>query len=138
MKNFDIQSIQLPVGHNEAFDYIANRHNLPAWANAFATVSATGALLRTPMGEVDITLDVESDKANGVVDWIMKFPDGNVGKACSRVVSVDENNSIYSFTLFAPPVPLEQLEGALNAQSKILAGELVALKGILAQNAIAA
>ena len=48
-------------------------------------------------------------------------------KAFSRIT---ENgvNSIYSFVLLAPPVPLEQLEGTLSIQKKLLAEELIKLK----------
>ena len=35
--------------------------------------------------------------------------------------------SIYTFVLEAPPAPLEELEGALAAQSRILANELSGL-----------
>jgi hypothetical protein len=33
--------------------------------------------------------------------------------------------------LMAPPVPLEALEGALDAQRRTLAGELIRLKAVL-------
>lgn len=128
---YDIQSIELPVNYHVAYDYIANPHNLPEWANAFASVTGNKAVLRTPNGEVPIQLDVQANNKLGVVDWIMTFPDGSVGKACSRLTSMGEDSCIYAFTLFAPPVPLEQLEGALAEQSKILASELVKLKGIV-------
>ena len=38
---------------------------------------------------------------------------------------------IYSFVLHAPPVPLERLEGALDAQRIALREELAELKGLL-------
>jgi hypothetical protein len=41
---------------------------------------------------------------------------------------------IYSFVLTAPPLPLEQLEGALAAQSRILGEELERLRRILEAN----
>ncbi len=37
---------------------------------------------------------------------------------------------IYSFVLHAPPVPLEQLEGALDAQRVTLQKELATLKSL--------
>ena len=137
MKKFDVQSIQLPVSQTIAFNYIADRYNLPAWTNAFSDVSATTAILKTPAGEVNIDLEVVADESTGIVDWIMKFPDASLAKACSRVLSIDDSNCSYTFTLFAPPVPLSELEGTLNQQSKILADELVALQTIL-QNKVAA
>lgn len=131
MKKFNVQGIQLPVSQNAAFDYIADRYNLPAWPHAFAEVSADNAVLKTPTGEVNIQMDIYAEKQSGIIDWMLKFPDGSQAKACSRVISLDDETCVYSFTLFAPPMPLSELEGALNEQSKILTEELAALQGIL-------
>jgi hypothetical protein len=54
-----------------------------------------------------------------------------VARAYSRVVAKDKECSLYSFLLMAPPVPLEQVEGALDAQSQILREELRKLGSIL-------
>jgi hypothetical protein len=40
---------------------------------------------------------------------------------------------LYSFVLLAPPVPLEQVEGALAEQAKVLRQELAALEERLAR-----
>lgn len=77
----------------------------------------------TPNGELKIGLETVVLKTLGTIDWIMTMPDGSVGKAFSRV-SENGENSIYTFILLAPPVPLEQLEGALEAQKVLLAKEL--------------
>ena len=53
----------------------------------------------------------------GTVDWRLEFPDGTVGLAQSRVTETTRGTCIYSFVLHAPPVALEQIEGALEAQS---------------------
>ena len=61
----------------------------------------------------------------------MTFPDGSVATAFSRVVEIDATSCVYSFVLTPPPVPLEQLEGALEAQSRTLAEELARLKQVV-------
>jgi hypothetical protein len=76
-------------------------------------------------------LAVQAARDQGTVDWIMTFPDGSVAQAYSRVVVAGPERSLYSFILMAPPVPLEQLEGALEAQSQILREELAKLRAIL-------
>ena len=48
------------------------------------------------------------------------FPDGSVGLAQSRVTETTRGTCIYSFVLHAPPVALEQVEGALEAQRATL------------------
>lgn len=131
MKRFVLQGIELPVPMNTAFEYIADPANLPVWTNAFAEIDGSQATLRTPEGEVDITLRVESSPTTGTVDWYMTFPDGSVGTAFSRVVPLEGERCSYSFVLTPPPVPLEEIEGALDAQAEILAEELDRLVEIL-------
>ena len=104
---------------------------LPEWTQFFASVARKRALVRTPNGEVEIDLEVHASAENGTVDWYMAFPDGSTAVAYSRVVELNHDKCAYSFILTPPPVPLEQLEGALNMQSKILTEELTKLKGIL-------
>lgn len=131
MKNFDVQGIDLFVPREKAFSFIADPAQLPIWTSAFASVAKGRAVMRTPSGEIDIELGVQASAEHGTVDWRMTFPDGSVATAFSRVVEIDRENCVYSFVLTPPPVPLEQLEGALEAQSRTLAEELRTLKRIL-------
>ena len=61
----------------------------------------------------------------------MTFPDGSVGRAFSRLVD-HGGRSLFTFVLLAPPVPLEQVEGALAEQSRTLREELRTLQQKLA------
>ncbi|SHO58758.1 SRPBCC family protein [Vibrio quintilis] len=129
---YDVQHTGLNVPASQAFSYIADPQKLPQWTNAFVSVDEHGhATLVTPEGQVDILLDVVSDPDTGTIDWIMHFPDGSTGTAYSRVIRLTADTCAYSFTLTPPPVQLEQLEGALAAQSEILAQELLRLKAQL-------
>lgn len=129
-KNFDVQSIGINAAPNVVFEFIAKPENLPLWTNAFSSADQASAIMVTPAGEMNIELETLISKSEGTIDWIMGMPDGSKGKAYSRVTD-NNGNAIYSFVLLAPPVPLEQLEGALADQKATLAKELVALKGIL-------
>lgn len=131
MKTFDVQGIELRVPRAQAFAYIADPARLPAWTSAFASVADGRALLRTPAGEVEIGLGVDASAEHGTVDWRMSFPDGSVASAYSRLVETGSDACVFSFVLTPPPVPLEQLEGALEAQSRTLAEELRTLKRVL-------
>lgn len=131
MKNFDVQAISLNVSQQLAFGFIADAKRLPEWAQAFASVTDKKALMRTPNGVVEIDLDVRASAENGTVDWYMTFPDGSIAVAYSRIVELNRDSCVYSFILTPPPVPLEQIEDALEMQSKTLANELAKLKGIL-------
>lgn len=131
MKTFDVQGINLQVPQKRAFSYIADQAQLPQWTSAFASVTNGKAVLRTPNGEVEIGLAVRSSEEQGTIDWLMTFPDSSVATAFSRVVKLDAKSCAYTFVLTPPPVPLELLEGALEAQSRTLAEELQKLKKIL-------
>jgi len=131
MKRFDVQGIDLQATSRRAFSYIADPIHLPQWTSAFASVANGRAVMRTPNGEVEIDLVVQSSEEQGTIDWLMTFPDGSVATAFSRVVKLDSKSCAFAFVLTPPPVPLEQLEGALAAQSRTLAEELQNLKRIL-------
>jgi hypothetical protein len=131
MKHFDVQGIDLDVPQGKALAFIADPAQLPRWTNAFASVAPGRAVMRTPGGEIMIDLAVATSPEHGTVDWRMTFPDRSVATAFSRVVEVNRDRCIFSFVLTPPPVPLEQLEGALEAQSRTLTEELKKLKDIL-------
>ena len=56
-----------------------------------------------------------------------------IHRAQSRVTETTRGTSIFSFVLHAPPVALELVEGALEAQKATLRSELAALKTLLEQ-----
>src|SRR5215510_6576405 len=126
MRTFDVQSIELDVPFADAFRYLASPATLPEWTHAFTAVNAPNATMATPRGRVQVGLRVDASEAHGTIDWTITFPDGATAKAMSRLVAHGEK-TIYTFVLEAPPVPLEELEGTLAQQSRILANELQTL-----------
>jgi hypothetical protein len=133
MKTFDVQSVEIKAPFEKTFEFIRRAESLPDWTSAFESVGDGRAVMRTPAGSVTIALSVQSSRAQGTVDWLMTFPDGSVAKAFSRIIDNGPNSSIYSFVLTPPPVPLEQLEGALEQQSQILREELIRLQRLIGQ-----
>ena len=131
MKMFDVQAIEIEAKAAKVFEFVSEPRNLPRWAHAFKAADGERARLQTPGGAVDVHLETRAHAPAGTVDWLLKFADGTVGAAQSRVTETARGTSIYSFVLHAPPVPLEQLEGALDVQRAMLAKELVQLKAIL-------
>src|SRR5438128_5791223 len=126
-----IRSIEIMAPYEKAFAFIADPKNLPAWAEAFETTDRDTARLRTPNGTASIALKVTAAQDAGTIDWTMTFEDGTVGRAMSRLTRADSNNLVYSFVLNAPPVPLEQLEGVLEEQTRTLEKELATLKRVV-------
>ena len=131
MKTFDVQSVGIDARRSRVFEFVAEPSNLPKWAKAFRSADTHSAQLETSEGTVAIRLKTDARRDAGTVDWMMTFPDGSVGTAYARVTPDGENRSVFSFVLMAPPVPLEAVEGALDAQRKILTEELARLKRIL-------
>jgi hypothetical protein len=125
------ESIHLQAEYERAFRYIADARNLPEWTHAFKSVRDGKAIMTTPTGSVQISLDVKASLEAGTIDWRMIFPDGSAASAYSRLVREPDRGCVYGFVLLAPPVPLAQLEGALNQQAEILREELRKLKGLL-------
>ncbi len=128
MRDFDVQTIEIRAPFELVFRYIADPGTLPEWTHAFRSVAAGRANFVTSKGSVEVGLEVRASTESGTIDWIMTFPDGSLGRAFSRVVGIGADRTLYSFILPAPPVPLEQLEGALAEQAKILSEELATLR----------
>lgn len=131
MRMFDVQGIEINAPSERVFDFLREPANLPKWAHAFVSAESGRARLQTPAGAIDVGLDVAANRATGVVDWRLEFPDGNVGIAQSRVTETTRRTCIYSFVLHAPPVALELVEGALDVQRAALTSELATLKALM-------
>ena len=131
MRTYDVQGVEIATACATLFEFVSNPRNLPRWAHAFEYADAERARLATPAGRVEIGLRTDSNASAGTVDWRLEFPDGTVGVAQSRVTETTRGTCIYSFVLHAPPVPLEEIEGALEAQSATLRSELATLKELL-------
>jgi hypothetical protein len=133
MKSFDVQTTEIESDFRRAFSYIENPATLPDWTHAFTAVSGGTAMMVTPQGSTPVKLAVKSSIDHGTIDWTIEFPDGSRATAFSRLIDAGNSRSIYSFTLLPPPVPLEQLEGALEQQAKTLQAELANLARILSR-----
>ena len=131
MKMFDVQGVEIQATCQKVFEFVREPGNLPRWAQAFTCAEDGRARLSTPAGAVEVALVVTDNAAAGTVDWRLTFPDGGVGVAQSRVTETTRGTCLYSFVLHAPPVALEQLEGALEAQSVTLRSELATLKSLV-------
>jgi len=128
---YDVQAVEIMAPRQRVFEFVREAGNLPRWTRAFVFAADGRARLETPQGVVDIGLDVSANAETGTVDWRLIFPDGGVGIAQSRVTETTRGTCIYSFVLHAPPVALELVEGALEAQSAILQSELATLKSLM-------
>ena len=130
MTSYNVQGVELEVSFAAAFDFLADPGQWPRWTNAFASVSGDTAVMRTPEGELEVTFQCDASRETGNIDTTLCFPDGTSLTCFTRLVGNDDR-CFYTFVLPAPPAALEELEGGLSEQSKILADELQRAKGIL-------
>ncbi|MEL6255979.1 MAG: SRPBCC family protein [Bacteroidota bacterium] len=131
-KNFEIVSIGINASPDEVFDYVANGKNLPEWTNFFKEVDETSAIIVTSQGELKVSMESVLNKKLGVIDTIIEMPDGSKNHSWSRVTGNKlGNESVFSFTLTAPPLPLDALAKFLAGQKAQLEEELRTLKSIL-------
>ena len=131
MRLFDVQGIEIRAPRDRLFAFVRDPGNLPRWAHAFKSADHERACLETPSGAVEVGLRTDADARAGTVDWRLEFSDKTVAVAQSRVTETTRGTCIYSFVLHAPPVPLEQVEGALERQSAALREELSTLKSLM-------
>jgi hypothetical protein len=128
MRMFDVQAIEIRAPRGKVFEFLRHPANLPLWAHAFKSADDAVAHLETPEGAVDVGLHTLANIEAGTVDWRLEFPDGGVGLAQSRVTETTRGTCIYSFVLHAPPMALELIEGAFEAQRETLRSELRTLQ----------
>lgn len=133
MRAHEVRSIEVIAPYERVFAFIADPQNLPRWAHAFEKVDGASASMRTPNGTAEVALSVRASEQHGTIDWEMVFPDGSVATAMSRVTRAPHERVVYTFVLNAPPLPLEQIEGALSQQVRTLELELARLGELLTQ-----
>lgn len=131
MTNFDLQGVEIHAPFTAVFRYIADPSNLPAWTNAFSSVSKGTAVMNTPEGPLEIGLSVETNEAAGTVDWKMTMPDGASAHAFSRVVPLGTERCLYNFVLPPPPGSADDAGAMLEQQSQSLREELARLPALL-------
>src|SRR5260370_25858517 len=117
MRLFDVQGVEIGTSRERLFDFIRDPRNLPRWAHAFQSADHQRARLQTPSGTADISLLTEADSKTGTVDWRLEFPDKSIALPQSRVTETTRGTCIYSFVRHSPPVPPDQVEGALAPHS---------------------
>src|SRR5438128_1465002 len=94
----DTRTIHLDAPREEVFEFLADPHNLPMWAVAFAhSVRRDGDAWRvqTAQGEIDLRMSV--DAGLGTVDFHMVPAPGSSVTAYSRVIPVGATSE-YIFT----------------------------------------
>jgi hypothetical protein len=132
-KTFILEGISIDRPAADVFRFVSDRYTLPRWTKAFKKITSDGALYETPASTLSIGLDVIADSHSGVVDWVMKLPDGNVNRAFGRVVAENETRANVQF-FFAPALPPAGREEAIERLSATIREEFAVLKQSVEQS----
>jgi uncharacterized membrane protein len=126
----DTQQVLLEAPFQEVFDFVADAENLPLWAiHCAKSVHRREAAWRVATAGREVGLRIAADKARGTVDFVISPAPAVEVKAYCRVMPVDPDRSILTFTQVQFPGISEE---AFAAQVKALVEELEILASLMA------
>jgi hypothetical protein len=111
MRNETVTTV-LPAPQDEVFAYLADIENLPGWATEFAReLVRDGDDYKVVNGLGEFFFDIRADPTTGVIDMYAGPAKDQMARFPTRVVSLPDGRSAYSFTMFqAPDMPDELFE----------------------------
>ena len=119
------RSISIAAAPSDVLAFLADPHNLPRWAPAFArSVSERDGQLRVDTGQGELPISVSVSRERGTVD-LLSATEPRVG-AFSRVLP-NGDGSEYLFTLFFAP---DADDTAVEAQMAVVDQELEAVRAL--------
>ena len=94
------------------FDYLSRVENLPEWASEFAReLRYEEGKAKVVNGLGEFYFSIAADEETGVIDMYAGPTEDELGVFPTRVVSLPDGRSAYSFTMFqAPGMPDELFE----------------------------
>jgi hypothetical protein len=125
LKHSHTRAISIAAAPADVLDFLADPHNLPRWAPAFArSVSERDGQLMVDTGQGELPVSVSVSRERGTVD-VLSAVEPRVG-AFSRVLP-NGDGSEYLFTLlFAPDAE----DSAIEAQMAVVDQELEAVRAL--------
>ncbi len=111
MKTHTVTTVlDAPKGH--VFDYLSKVENLPEWASEFAReLRYEEGKAKVVNGLGEFYFSIAADEETGVIDMYAGPTEEELGVFPTRVVSLPDGRSAYSFTMFqAPGMPDELFE----------------------------
>ena len=102
----------LDAPRDEVFEYLSRIENLPEWATDFAQeLKYEDGQARVVNGLGEFYFRIDADAKTGVIDMYAGPSEEELALFPTRVVSLGDSRSAYSFTMFkAPGMPDELFE----------------------------
>ena len=100
----------LPATKERAFAYLADIENLPRWATEFAReLKVVGGRHKIVNGLGEFFFEIEADPETGIIDMLAGPTDDELALFPSRVVSLPDGRSAFTFTMFQAPGQPDEL-----------------------------
>lgn len=98
---------------SEVFDFLSDIDKLPHWATEFAReLKVVDGRHKVVNGLGEFFFEIRADRESGVIDMLAGPSDDALQLFPARVVSLAEDGSAFTFTMFqAPGQPADQFEG---------------------------
>ncbi len=111
MKSHTVTAV-LDAPKASVFDYLSRIENLPEWASEFAReVKYEDGKAKVVNGLGEFYFSIDADEPTGVIDMYAGPTEDDLGVFPTRVLSLPDGRSAFSFTMFqAPGMPDELFE----------------------------
>jgi hypothetical protein len=102
----------LDAPKSRVFDYLSRIENLPEWASEFAReLKYEDGKAKVVNGLGEFYFSIDADEPTGVIDMYAGPTEDQLGMFPTRVVSLPDGRSAYTFTMFQPAgMPTELFE----------------------------
>jgi hypothetical protein len=128
-------SVEIPSTYKKVFSIVSDPFQSPNWAQPIKSVRRTESGLEAdyelPMGVAPCAVTKEIDEKNGVIDVVVRPPVGREFKIHSRVIALDEKNTLYVFTLQSPPIPKKKIKNLRGVLEMNLSKDMDSLRSFI-------
>jgi hypothetical protein len=102
MKTHTVTTV-LEAPKSRVFDYLSRIENLPEWASEFAReLKYEDGKAKVVNGLGEFYFSIDADEPTGVIDMYAGPTEDELGLFPTRVVSLPDGRSAYTFTMFQP------------------------------------
>jgi hypothetical protein len=117
-------TVVLDAPHTEVFEFLARVESMPEWATEFAReLRWEDGQPKVVNGLGEFWIRIDADRDTGVIDMLAGPDPDDLALFPTRVVSLPDDRSAFTFTMFQPPeMPDELFESQHSSLLRELAG----------------
>jgi hypothetical protein len=100
----------LPATREAVFEYMSDIEKLPEWATEFAReLKREGGDYKVVNGLGEFCFEIKADPETGVIDMLAGSTKQQMAIFPTRAVPLPDRRTAFSFTMFQPPDPPDEL-----------------------------